>query len=196
MRYYRVCLLAAILAPACDGQGPQLYFFNFPSVAAGRAVHEKAVTALQAAGWWDFVSSNADRIEYHNTRLLDRPNQTAAGYAMIDRGARVMAVAVGGRSAREIGQIMAHEAGHLEHWRRYGKFDDESWAKMRERQFLEGGQPRGNISPLNRLLAGLIFPAMALISILIFLVWEAVIHPALEGPSYSPQGQRRFGAGR
>jgi len=192
MRLCRFWLLVAILAPACGGQGPQLYFFYFPSAAAGRAVHEQAVAALEAAGWWDFVRSNADRIEYHNVELLDPPRERAAGYATIEGRSRVMVVAVRGRSAREVGRIMAHEAGHLEHWRRYGRFDeDESWAKMRERQFLNSQTP-GPIGGFNRLLAWLMFPAMAFILICLYVLWEAVIEPALEGPSYSSARPRSY----
>ena len=195
-----VWLWATLLPPACAGQALELYFFFFPSAAAGRAVHEQAVATLEAAGWWDFIRSNADRIEYHNVELLDPPQERAAGYATIEGRARVMAVAVRGRTAREIGQIMAHEAGHLEHWRRYARFDeDESWAKMRERQFLKSQTP-GPIGRLSKFPAWLLFLTRSVVLILIlylgweiiYLVWWAVVEPASEGSSYSPGRHRSY----
>jgi hypothetical protein len=171
MRAWQALFLVLLLQTPCSARALQVFFFDFPSAEQARAVHQEAVAALQAAGWWEFVSSNVDRIEYHNRLRMHPPLERAAGFATVDNGARVMAIAIRGRTAREIAQIMAHEAGHLEYWRTYGRFDEQHWAKFRENQFLRGERP-GPMGRLRKLLALLIFPAMGLLCWLILLAWE------------------------
>jgi hypothetical protein len=133
-------LWGAILAPAEAGECrvPEVFYFEFASAESAAGLYARVVSTLGRVGWWDFVCQNTDRIEFYNSPSLEvDASGRVLGFATVKAGLRVMAIATYDYRLEEIARVMVHEAGHLEHLRRFGRFDDQSWAIQREREFLE-----------------------------------------------------------
>lgn len=138
-----LCLPGLVPAKTFACRVPEVFFFEFASVESAAGLYERLVSRLERAGWWNFVCSNTDRIEFYNAEFVEKSHgQRALGTASIERSRRVMAVATYNYRLEEIARVMVHEAGHLEHFREHGSFDgDQSWARRRELEFLRGSEP-------------------------------------------------------
>lgn len=134
-------LLSSTLAFAGERPPLEVHYFQFPSAETAAALHDQVRSLLEQTGWWDFVVRHVDRIEYHNRRALStKAGKPVLGRAWVRGSRRIMAVSVQEWPPTEIARVMVHEAGHLEHFDRYGQFDDESWAEYRETEFLSQGR--------------------------------------------------------
>lgn len=133
-------LWGSLLAPAeaSECRVPEVFYFEFASAESAAGLYARVASTLAPVGWWDFVCQNTDRVEFYNSPFLDvDAPHPVVGYATVKKGRRVMAIATYGYDLEEITRVMVHEAGHLEHVRRFGRFDDQSWAQKREREFLQ-----------------------------------------------------------
>ncbi len=68
---------------------------------------------LEITGWYNYVSSNIDSIEYYPWNSFSHPNGPAIGMATQVNGIRTAYIALNNRSDSQVCETIVHEAAHL-----------------------------------------------------------------------------------
>jgi hypothetical protein len=90
---------------------------------------------LTDSGWFEYVSSNADAVEYYNWDAFAWSTGPALGMATYDEGKRIIRVALKGRADLEVAATLVHEAAHLSGITQVGDLYGEAIATAVEQKF-------------------------------------------------------------
>ena len=101
---------------------------------------------LEASGWFDYVDSHIDAVEYYDWPAFATDPGPAVGIALYDGTHRIAQIALKDRSTEDVVATLVHEAAHLSGISQIGTYYDENIAYAVEHEFeeqLRGLRQRG-----------------------------------------------------
>lgn len=90
-----------------------------------RQAHRDLITRA-GQGWWDFVTSSIDGIQYIDNAQIWSGNEWALGYAM-PNGNKCIAYIAAARSDSDVAETIVHEAAHCSK-KGTAQFSDQNYA--------------------------------------------------------------------